>query len=58
MPARSAIKEIVAHSEELRWESEALWQEFRARCKLSLALLKHVEILEWLALHGNKSFLI
>lgn len=46
MPARSAIKEIVAHSEELRRESEALWQEFQARYKLSPELLKHAEILE------------
>lgn len=47
MPARSAIKEIVAHSEEFQGESEALWQEFRAKCKLSPALRKHAEILEW-----------
>jgi hypothetical protein len=46
MPVRSAIKEIVAYSEELRRESQALWQEFRARYKLSPALLKHVEILK------------
>lgn len=46
MPVRSAIKEIVADSEELRRESEALWQEFQASYKLSPALLKHVEILK------------
>lgn len=44
---RSAIKEIVAHSEELQRDSEELWQKFRDRCKLSLVLIKHAEILKW-----------
>lgn len=44
---RSAIKEIVAHAEELQRDSEEHWQKFRARCKLSPKLIKHVEILKW-----------
>ena len=44
---RSAIKEIVAHAEELQRDPEEHWQKFRARCKLSPKLIKHVEILKW-----------
>lgn len=44
--AKSAIKEIVAHSEGLHGDSEELWQKFRACCKLSPVLIKHVEILK------------
>jgi hypothetical protein len=43
---RSAIKEIVAYSEELLRDSEEFWQEFRAAYKLSALLRKHVEILK------------